>query len=494
MSKRVSIRRLLGSLVVASCLAGLVGCVPPMRVVAPPAVTRADEVASFKPEAPERWQLANGLTVLFARDRELPIVRGKLFLRGGALWAPEQMPVGAVAAMGEQMRSGGAGELSADALDRELEKLAASVSSSFSAEFGGVGFGGLSSDFERLFEIFSDVVLRPRFEHERLSLYKGQALEGIRRRVDDPGTVTRIAFSQLLYGDTVYGRVSKERDVRALNREHLAALHTQFVVPDGAILVITGDVEKERVAAVVEKAFGAWKPRGSLLPPPPAVTHQPKPGIYFIELPFSQASVEFGQLGVKRLSPDWPAIDVFNEVFGASGFGSRLMNKVRTELGLSYGVGGGISAGPVRGANYVFLQTKAESVAPAIEESMKVLVSMQREVPTEEEMQEKKAAIRNSYVFNFDSLDDIALRAAQLELLQYPADYDHTFLAKIGAVTPEQVREVASTRWSPESFIIVVVGNEAAYNALKRAAQESGSPLRSFALEKLGFDSAIVVQ
>jgi zinc protease len=492
--KRVSVKRLLGSLVTAACFLNLAGCVPPMGIVAPPVASRADEVASFKPEAPERWKLANGLTVLFARDRELPIVRGKLFLRGGALWAPEQMPVGAVGAMGEQMRSGGAGDLSADALDRELEKLAASISSSFGAEFGGVGFGGLSSDFERVCGIFSDVVLRPRFEHERLSLFKGQALEGIRRRVDDPGTVTRIAFSQLLYGDSVYGRVSKEQDVRALRREHLTALHSHFIVPDGAILVITGDVEKERVAAVVEKAFGAWKPRGSLLPPPPPVTHQPKPGIYFIELPFSQASVEFGQLGVKRLSPDWPAIDVFNEVFGASGFGSRLMNKVRTELGLSYGVGGGISPGPVRGANYVFLQTKAESVAPAIEESIKVLVSMQREVPTEEEMQEKKAAIRNSYVFNFDSLDDIALRAAQLELLEYPTDYDQTFLAKVGAVTPEQVREVASTRWSPESFIIVVVGNEAAYSALKNASEGADSPLKLFALQKLGFDSAIVVQ
>lgn len=493
MCERVSVKRILGSLVVASVLVIFVGCAPRKGVVAPPVPTRADEVASFKPEPPERWQLANGLTVLFARDQELPIVRGKLFLRGGTLWAPEAMPVGAAAAMGELMRSGGAGELSADALDRELEKLAASVASSFGAEFGGVGFVGLASDFERVFGLFSDVVLRPRFENEKLSLYKGQALEGIRRRVDDPGTVARIAFSQLLYGDTVYGRVVKEGDVQGLNREHLTALHSNFVKPDGAILVITGDITKERVAVLVEQAFGEWKARGASLPPPPAVTNQPKPGIYFIELPFTQATVEFGQLGVQRLSPDWPAIDVFNEVFGASGFGSRLMNRVRTELGLSYGVGGGISPGPVRGANYVFLQTKAESVAPAIEESIKVLASLQREVPTDEEMQEKKAAIRNSFVFNFDSLDDIALRSAQLELLQYPADYDQTFLAKIGSVTPEQVREVASTRWSPESFIVLVVGNEAAFEALSKATQEHSSPLKPFVLKKLGFDSAIVV-
>ncbi len=486
-------RHLLTSLFFVSVLLVSVGCGVRMGFVAPPVASRADEVASFKPEAPERWQLSNGMTVLFVRDPELPLVRGKLFVRGGALWVPEG-PVGAVGAMGDLMRAGGAGELSADALDRELEKLAASVGSSFGAEFGGVGFAGLSSDFERVFSLFADVVLRPRFEHERVSLFKGQALEGIRRRVDDPATVAKISFSQLLYGDSVYGRVVREKDVHAIHREYLVSLHHRLVKPDGAILVVTGDVTRERVAQLVNQHFGSWQPRGAALPPAPAVSHDPKPGIYFIELPFKQATVEFGQLGVSRLSPDWPAIDVFNEVFGSSGFGSRLMNRVRTELGLSYGVSGAISPGPVRGANYVYLQTKAESVAPAIEESLKVLAALQREVPSEEELVEKKAAIRNSFVFNFDSFDHIAIRTAQLELLRYPADYDRSFLDKIGAVTPEEVREVAVRRWSPQSFIFVVVGNSTAYEALKAAVQVPGSPLALFDLKKLGFDSAIVEQ
>jgi predicted Zn-dependent peptidase len=450
-------------------------------------------VASFKPVKPERWKLANGVTVLFAHDPELPLVRGKLFIRGGALWGP-QRPVGVVGAMGDLMRQGGAGGLSADQLDKELEKLAGAVSSSFGAEFGGVAFSGLSSDFERVFGIFADVVLRPRFESEKISLWKGQAIEGIKRRIDNPATVAKIAFSQLLYGDTPYGRVTRERDVYAISREQLVELHRQLVKPDDAILVVTGNIKQERVVQAVEAAFGGWQARGTALPPAPQITHEPQPGIYFITLPFSQATVSMGQLGVERLSPDWPAIDVFNEVFGSGGFGSRLMNRVRTELGLTYGVSGGISAGVVRGSNYVFLQTKAESVSPAIRESIAVLQGMQSELPTLEEMTEKKAAIRNSFVFNFDSFDDIAVRTAQLELLRYPNDYDQTFLDKIENVSPEEVREVAQRRWDPASFIVVVVGNETAYSALKRAVEGGDPSLRLFGLKKLSFDSAIVMQ
>ena len=72
------------------------------------AVSRGDEVAQFKPIQPEEWRLENGLRVVYLKDDELPLVKGRLFIRGGSLWGPES-PVGAVSAMGDQMRQGGAG-------------------------------------------------------------------------------------------------------------------------------------------------------------------------------------------------------------------------------------------------------------------------------------------------------------------------------------------------------------------------------------------------
>jgi zinc protease len=474
-------------------LLALAGCGAPKGVIAPPPITREDEVASFKPLQPERWVLPNGLTVFFMKDEELPLVRGRLFMRGGSLWAPAK-PVGVVGAMGDLMRLGGAGDLSADALDRELEKLAAGIGSSFGAESGGTNFACLASDFERVFKIFADVTLRPRFENEKISLWKGQALEGIRRRKDDPQTVASIAFMTLMYGDTPYGRIVDDEDVLSMNRQQFLGLHREFVRPDEAILVITGRVEKDIVAKFVETHFGSWTPRGSKLPPPPPVGADPKPGIYFIGMPFSQASVQMGQLGVARLTPDYPAIEVFNEIFGSSGFGSRLMNRVRTELGLSYGVHGGISPGVVKGVNYVFLQTKVASVVPAIEESLAVLRTLQEQHAPMSEIEEKQAAIAKSFVFNFDSVDDVAVRRAKLELLKYPLDYDETYLSKIKAVDPEKVRTVAQERWDPSKFVVVVVGDESAYSILEKATQEKESPLHRLEVKKLRFDRSLVMQ
>ncbi len=470
-----------------------VGCSPTRSYVAPAQTTRADEVADFRPIQPERWTLPNGLEVIFLKDTELPLVKGRLFLRAGALWA-DGYPIGTTSAMGDGMRMGGAGELSADSLDKELDKLAAEIASSFSAEFGGVTFSCLSMDVDRVFGLFADVALRPRFDTERLALWKGQSLEAIRRRVEDPSTVASIAFTQLAYGDTPYGRVSSSKDIASIRRSDMIELHERFVRPDGAMLVVTGNIDRQRVEELATKYFGVWKPRGAAMSAPPEIKDDPTPGIYFITLPFQQASVKLGHLGVPRFTPDYPQIDVFNEIFGASGFGSRLMKRVRTELGLTYGVSGAIVPGVVKGTNYVFLQTKATSVGAAIDESIKVLEQLQAKEPASEELLERKAAIANSYIFNFSSADEIAGRVARQQLLKYPADYDQSYLPKIESVTPEQVSAIAQNRWNTSKLLVVIVGNEQAYANLETERAKPGSPLAKLPLSKLRFSETLAMQ
>jgi zinc protease len=197
---------------------------------------------------------------------------------------------------------------------------------------------------------------------------------------------------------------------------------------------------------------------------------------------------------VPRFTPDYPDIDVFNEIFGSSGFGSRLMKRVRTELGLTYGVSGAIVPGLVKGTNYVFLQTKANSVGAAIDESIEVLEQLQQKDPTSEELSERKAAIANSYIFNFSSADEIAGRVARQELLHYPADYDQTYLPKIESVTARAVSEVARNRWNPSKLLIVIVGNEQALANLEAERAKTDSPLRNLPLSKPRFNETVVMQ
>ena len=473
------------------CVTAVVGCaergVEPLNT---PSSSDEKAVAAFKPPVAQRWKTANGIEVLYYKDAELPMVYGTLYMRGGSLWEPVDHP-GLVEAMGNMMRAGGAGSLSADELDKELEKLSASVSSSIGSEYGSVSFDCLAPDFARVFGIASDVLLKPRFEDSRIALWKGQEIDGIRRRTDDPWTVAGISFSQLLYDHTVYGEPTVQKDIEWIDRAKLLKAHDEFIRPDGALLVVTGDVNRADVERLVNEKLGGWKPRGHSLGPVPPVNFKPTPGIYFVSLPLTQASVYIGEQGVPRLTPDYAAIDGFNQVFGGGGFGSRLIKKVRAELGLVYGIYGGISAGPVKGKNFIAFQTKGETAGEAIRRSIDELVRLRNETMPVDELAEVQHAVSNSFIFRFDSPEKAIGRTATLELLGYPKNYDATYLNKIRALTPADIQSVARRRWNLKDFVIVVVGNENAYSSVMELMKNPPPYLKGVKVRRMEFNQKL---
>lgn len=447
------------------------------------------EVAYVSP-VPDRWIMPNGLEVIFLPDRELPMVRGALMVRAGGLWeGPEQ--IGLSGALANQMRAGGAGSRDADTLDRDLEKLSASIGASSGAESTTFSFAGLSGDVEVIFGILADVVLRPRFEEARLNLWKGQSIEAVRRRIDEPGTVASLALGELLYGWSPYGWYVLEDDVRRVSTESLRRFHRQTIVPDGAILALTGDVTREEVSNLVTRHFGAWRSAGRAVLVPPPVEVTVRPAIYHVQLPVVQSTIYIGQLGVPRLTEDYIAIEGFNEIFGASGFGSMLMQRIRTELGLAYAIFGAILPGPVKGRNIIGVQTKSESAGTALVETLQVLHRVRTTEVSPEKLGEAKRSITNSFIFRFDNLEKLITRRALQSFLNYPADYDTTFLPGIAALTPIDIRSVAERRWNPAELVIVVVGDKKAYAAVEAALASGASELAGYSLVQLSFDGRL---
>jgi zinc protease len=455
------------------------------------------EAVEYDPQQPEVWKLPNGLTVLFIEDTELPLVSGTLYMRGGTWW--EDLDVlGTSDAMGSQMRSGGAGKLSAEQLDDRLERLAAGIGSGFSREFGTVAFDCLSADLEEVFGLFADVILQPRFEKKRLELWKGQRVEAIRRRIDDPGEVAQISFQQLLFGDTPYGRVADEKDIHRINRQGLIKAHSYFVRPNEAYLAVSGAVSRAKLAKLVDSYFGDWERRRRDLPPRDSIDYVPQPGIYFVELPVEQATLVMGHHGPARLESDYPAVKSFNEIYGAGGFASRLFRRVRTDLGLAYVAYGAILSDFVVGKNLVWIQTKNSSVAEAMSESWKILRDIRQGGDLSADLAEAKQSIQNSFVFKYDSTSKLVNRSALLRLLGYPEDFDTTFVPKVLSVSAEKVRDVALKHWDPAKFVVVVVGNETAYNSLvKLKSYAEGVGDSEFPgeleLKKLKFDQKLIL-
>lgn len=447
------------------------------------------ETINYTPPNPYVITYSNGLKVLYLPDNELPLVKMSLYIRGGTYWENNH-DFGVMDLMGAMMRRGGAGKRNADELDKHLRQLSATISSTVGGEYGVVSMECLDVDVDEVFGIMSDVVLRPRFQSDRLELLKRQVLEGVARRRDDPWSIASISFNQLLYGDSFAGRALTSHQVRKVQTWQLRRAYNEFLRPDRAILTVTGRISIDHVKELVQQEFGYLKGAVNPLPELQLEVPQERPRVVFIESDLGQSTVIFGQLGAPRYSPDHFPMLVYNEVF-AGGMSSLLSTRIRSDLGLAYGVFGGIMPGLIKGKNVVAFQTKSATTGAAIVESMKLIERTRTSVLTKSLVDEKKRGMTASYVFAHDKPSSILGRIVSLDLMGYPETYDSEYLNRVNSVSPQDLITLAQNRWHTGVMTIVIVGNQQALDSFLSVREQLPPAYRSLEVEQGVFQETL---
>ncbi|MBW3622985.1 MAG: insulinase family protein [Armatimonadetes bacterium] len=413
---------------------------------------------TFDPPEPRREVLPNGLVIYLMEDHDLPVFNISAYTKVGGIYVPPEK-AGLGGLTGTVMRTGGTEELTGDEIDRRLEFVGARVETSIGAEYGTASGTSLIKDSDLVIEILNGILRNPAFREEKLELARGQVLEALRRQNDDPNAISAREFSRLVYGrESPYALVPTVRTVRNVKREDLREFHRRFYHPNNTILAVSGDFKSEEMLARLRKAFGSWERKPVEFPKLDPVREVEKRQVYVVTRDLPQTVVRMGHLGMRRHSPDEPAVSVLNEIFGGGGFSSRLMREVRSNRGLAYSVGAIIRSGPDRGLYLAAAQTKTESASETAELIADLMEEIRSKPVTAEEVNLAKESILNSYVFQFDSAAEIARQRALLELQGFPADYLETYPAKIRAVTPADVRTAAQKYLHPDRMVVLFVG------------------------------------
>jgi predicted Zn-dependent peptidase len=415
----------------------------------------------FNPPEPERLVLDNGMVVYLLEDHELPLITVNAMIRSGT-WLDPADKIGLAAMTGAVMRTGGSARQSADEIDDELERMATTISISFGKESGSASLDALKKDFPRGLQIMADLLRTPAFEPSRTELARLQAIEGIRRRQDHPGSVTAREFAKLLYGPThPSAREATVESVARITRDDLVAFHRATVQPNGIILGVTGDLDKPTLLAQLREVFGDW-PKGTVpvlnIPDvPPAETAMP--AVRFISKDTSQTHVRMGHLSIKETDPDYVALAIANDILGGGSFRSRLFNDVRTKRGLAYSVGSAFRAGTHdQGVWYLRAETKLPSTQDVVNRFVANIERLRREPVSDAELEEAKEAYVNSFVFSFTSAASIVNRFMDLEYDGLPKDWLQQIRAKVIQLTKEDILRAAQKHLQPERLRLLAVG------------------------------------
>ncbi|THJ09376.1 MAG: insulinase family protein [Nitrospira sp. CG24C] len=420
------------------------------------------KTVEFTPPDADRVVLNNGMAVYLLEDHELPLVSITATMRTGS-WLDPAEKIGLASLTGSTMRTGGGGGLSAERVDGDLEQFAGAVGISIGRQSGSASLDVLSKDMKRGLQIFAGLIRTPAFEPARVELAKLQAIEGIRRRQDNAGSIAGREFGKLLYGaDHPSARESSIESISRITRDDLVAFHRKTIHPNGMMLGVTGDFDKSAILALLRDIFGDWE-KGEV--PVLAIADVPqsqsaKPVVRFVNKDTSQTHLRIGHLSIKEQDPDYVALAIANDILGGSSFRSRLFNDVRTKRGLAYSVGSRLNSGVHdQGVWLMRAETKLLSTQEVTARFVANMERMRTELVTDSELAEAKEAYVNSFVFSFASSSAIVGRQMELEYDGLPKDFLQQLRARVIALTKEEILAAAKKHFNPERLTIVAVGS-----------------------------------
>jgi zinc protease len=432
------------------------------------------QLHAFKPQQPKRIELANGLVIFLQEDHELPFINGSILIRGGSREEPANK-IGLVSLYGQTWRTSGTASTDGDKLDDQLESKAASLETSGSSANTSLHWSSLKGDFDTVFASAIDLLLHPSFKADKLALAKRQIDTSISRRNDDASDIAIREAVKIVYGPTSpYARQTEYATVGAVTLDDLKTWHDHTVVPNGMIVSVSGDFDSADMERKLRAAFEPM-PRGQVMASEKFTFTDPKSGVRFVDKDdVNQSNVLIVGLGTERSNPDYYALSVMNEIF-SGGFGSRVVQNVRTKLGLAYDVSGSYGASYDHpGLFYVIAGTKSASTVAATKAMLDEVGRLKTVPPSATELSKAKDQLLNSFIFHYDSPQKTLNEQVTLAFYGYPSDFLEKYKTGIESVTAADISRVANKYVDQSKLGIVVVGNQ---SEIKPALSTIGEPV-----------------
>jgi zinc protease len=397
-----------------------------------------------------------GIEAWLVEDHSIPFVALEFwFVGGSSLDAPGAR--GATYMMTGLLEEG-AGDMDAQGFAEAVEGLATGFDFDSSRDAVTVSARMLTENRDQAADLLRAALVEPRFDADAIERVRGQVLSVIEGNARDPSDIARDTFSSMAYGDHPYGspQEGSAESVAGLSRDDILAAHRAAITRDRVVVGAAGDITADELGVLIDRILGDLPAEAPPRPDPVALDLPG--GVTVVDFPSPQSVAFFGHAGIERDDPDFFAAFVLNQVLGGSGFRSRLMEEVRVERGLTYGIGSFLSLADLSPALLGQFSSSNELVSEAVEVVRAEWADLAQNGITQEELDAAVRYMTGEYPLRFDGNGTIAGILAAMQSDGMPVDYITNRNAYVEAVTLEDVQRVAARLLDPEGLHFVVVG------------------------------------
>ncbi len=464
--QRVSLINRIGALSLAFAAVGAVGVAGAQSTPPAPGALRPYVFPKV-----EQFTLANGLKVILVEKHTLPVVEGRVIIDAGAMREPSSK--NGLASLTGRLLSEGTGSLTGAEFSNRMESMGAAYQSGglFNNSFADVV--ALKNVFPDALTLAAQTVIAPSFPESEFGRVKNMALAAYQQRRAQASGLAADAFIRAAFDSTApFSRpaAGTTATISGLTRDDVLAWHRTMFAPSAATLLLVGDISLAEARDVAQRAFGGWTAsRASMGAVANPVQKYTGTRIIIVDRPNSvQSSVVIGQAGFQATDPDYIGMLALNHVLGGA-VSSRLNTNLREKHGYTYGIFSGLDLRSGAGAYQVASEIRTNATDSALVEAVREYGRLVSEPVPGPELQGAVNNLVSGFPSSVQTVQALTGRLQNLIVWGLPVDFYATYRERLAAVTPEDVRKVATSRLTPNNLVIVVAGDASKIEAPIRA-------------------------
>ncbi len=319
--------------------------------------------------------------------------------------------------------------------------------------------GEVLSEFDvKFLELLADVVLNPNFKQEDLDRLKANKLRSLAVARTQAGNQAWEKFRSIAFAGHPYSQVNPQDDeVKGYTLDDLRGFYANNYGAARTHLYIVGQFDAAALKSVISKAFGGWAKGTVATRNVPTVNA--KRSLSVIDRPGSpQSTIYLGMPAVSPSDADFIKFTVMDSLLGSS-FGSRITSNIRENKGYTYSPNSFVWSRFKTGYWIENADVTTEATGASIKEILFEIDRLQKEPPTEAEMQGIKNYLVGIYVLQNSSRSGVIGQLESGNYNELSKDHIDTYIQKIAAVTPADVSAMAKKYLTTDKMTIVVVGD-----------------------------------
>jgi predicted Zn-dependent peptidase len=348
----------------------------------------------------------------------------------------------------------GTARYSAIEISERFDGLGAAINAATGKETTHLHARFLDEHTEEVFDLLAEMLLAPTYPD--IDSERQVVLEEIAMYDDEPQDRVHDVLAEAVFGNHPLGRrvLGEPEVIASVPVPDIEAYRSSHYTASQIVVGAAGHLDHDRIVELAQRLVNP-PAEGNGGVKEAAIDADPR--LCFLSKETEQYHICFGAPGLRRDDQRRFPLAVLDAIFGGS-TSSRLFREVREKRGLAYSVGSYNEQFTDQGLVATYVGTREDNVEEACSIIGAEMARLRSEPVSDEELVRAKESVKGRLVLSSESTAARMTRISRATLFGLPIESLDEMLARVDAITVDDLTELAAELYGAERLSAACVG------------------------------------